>query len=101
MVATDSLLEEMRQLAGRPATPRTLPRIEQALVDGCARKLGVEVERLRLERRLRETATSATSDRANELSRIAHSLAGAEAELSALGVLIRSLRLRQRALQAG
>jgi hypothetical protein len=96
----DSLLDEMRRLADGARSARALPQIERALADGCARKLGVEAERLRLERRLRDVVTG-RSGRSLELPCIARLLARTESELSVLRDLIALLRVRQRALQAG
>jgi hypothetical protein len=75
--------------------------IEQALLNACARQLTIEVQRLRLERRLREVAAGDGAERPDEMPRLTRLLARAERELSAQGRLITSLRLRQRSLQPG
>ena len=96
---SEPLLDQMRSLLDDPQTRVPPARIEQLIVDGCARKLNIEAERLRLERSLRQAAADAAATPI-ELPRIARLLAAAEADLSVLAELIRRLRLRHRRLQA-
>jgi hypothetical protein len=75
-----------------------LARAEEALLEGCARELTLEVRRLRLERRLRDLAAAGASA---EVSRLARLLARVERQLTAQRRVVASLRGRQRGLQPG
>lgn len=69
--------------------------MEDTLTDGYALALGLEGERLRIERRMAELArTVERPEEAGELRRLATRLIGTEAELSEIRTLLAELRRR-------
>jgi hypothetical protein len=89
------LIDRIRSLLdGRAADPGgVLTDVEHMLTDGYAHALGLEGERLRIERRIAELArTVERPDEAGELRRLAARLVLAEAELSELRGLLADLR---------
>ena len=103
----DSLLAEIQVLVDTPAAgdpSAVLERIETTLTDGYAAALQLEGERLRLEKRIGEIATDLrTGDsarKAAEISRLATRLSRADADLTRLRELLRTLRVRHAAARA-
>jgi hypothetical protein len=92
------VLTEIRSLLDAPATAEQPPRavVEDTLTNGYAYALGLEGDRLRLERRLRtllraEPGPSARV-RMEEIAELTRSLAGVDRELAGLRALLSSLR---------
>src|SRR5689334_14870702 len=93
-----TLSEEIRRLLDRPppvSREAYVAEIEDTLTEGYARALGLEAERVRLEKRLGQVATELDGQvdppRARELAMVANRLAAAEAELTGLRGLLVSL----------
>ena len=104
---TATLYEEIRVLLEEPSGAEEngfLDRLEHTLTDGYARALALEAERVRLERRMGELAEvlhqSSDDGAAAELATVARQLADADAELSRLRGVLRSLQARARAIRA-
>jgi hypothetical protein len=96
-----SLSEEIRHLLDQPL-PRSpeayVAEVERKLTEGYARALGLEAERVRLERRLGQVARELDGQydpkRARELALIANRVTTADDELSGLRGLLVALRER-------
>jgi hypothetical protein len=89
------LIDRIRSLLnGRAADPGgVLTEVEHTLTDGYALALELELERLRLERRMAELArTVERPEEAGELRRLAARLIRTEAELSEIRTLLAELR---------
>src|SRR3954470_1080031 len=82
------------------ASSPTLAAVEDTLIEGYARALALEAERLRLERRLGEMAPCATSDHSDELRSLGTRLTTTDGELEELRSLLGSLLNRARVLRA-
>jgi len=88
----EELLSAPRAGAGAPS----LARLETTLTDGYARALALEVERLRLERRLGEVARDPDAPDPAELASLGSRLTRADGELARLRGLLVPLRERRR-----
>jgi hypothetical protein len=88
----EELLRTPRDGAGAP----TLARLETTLTDGYAQALALELERLRLERRLGEVAREREAPDPEELASIGSRLTWADGELARLRGLLVPLRERRR-----
>jgi len=88
----EELLRAPRDGAGAP----TLARLETTLTDGYAQALALELERLRLERRLGEVVRDATASDPAELASLGSRLTRADGELARLRGLLVPLRERRR-----
>jgi len=90
--AIEELLSAPRDGAGAPS----LARLETTLTDGYAQALALEVERLRLERRLGEVARDPDAPDPAELASLGSRLTWADGELARLRGLLGPLRERRR-----
>jgi hypothetical protein len=99
-----ALLERIkRQLDVRGADPAKplLTEMEHTLTDGYARALGLEAERLRLERRIGElTHNLHGPEEAKELRRLALDLRGIDESLASLRDVLAALQQRVDAVKA-
>jgi len=89
------LIDKIRSLLdGRAADPGdSVTDVEHTLTDGYAAALELEGERLRIERRMTELArTVARPEQAGELRGLAARLAGTEAKISEIRLLLAELR---------
>ena len=88
------VLTEIRSLLDLPAGAELPPRaaLEHTLTDGYAYALGLERDRVRLERRLRDLFRSAGGVAARETSELSGQLADAERELADVRALLSELR---------
>jgi hypothetical protein len=93
------LYDEIRALMGAPRAPRA--RVETTLTDGYAHALGLEAERVRIQRRIGELVgvlagvgdgTPAGGACTNELADLARQLKSADEELGHLRGLLSTLR---------
>jgi ABC-type phosphate transport system auxiliary subunit len=96
-----TLSEEIRRLLDQPVSDGSevyLVRLEQTLTEGYARALGLEAERVRLERRLGQLASELDGRydprRARELAMVVNRVTTADAELTGLRGLLVALRER-------
>jgi hypothetical protein len=96
-----TLSEEIRRLLDQPLSQTRdgyVTRLEQTLTEGYARALGLEAERVRLERQLGQVARALDGQydpkRARELALIANRVTAAEEELTGLRGLLVALRER-------
>jgi hypothetical protein len=76
----------------------TLAVVEHTLTDGYAHALALEVERTRLQERLRQLASS--PDGSDQLSLLAESIQRSEGELSRLRSILALLRVRAASMRA-
>ena len=88
-----AVLTEIRSLLDLPAGAELPPRasLEHTLTNGYAYALGLERERLRLERRLR-TLLRSSEALAGEMSELSSQLAAAERELTDVRAMLSELR---------
>jgi hypothetical protein len=89
------LIDRIRSLLdGRAADPGgVLTDVEDTLTDGYALALGLEGERLRIERRMADLARAIEGpEEVDELRRLAVKLIGTEAELAEIRTLLAELR---------
>ena len=100
---TSSLVQELEltaslDVSGNPDGTAALARLEEGLTEGSAWALGLETERARLLRCIRDVAadTRAGRPRGEELTRLAGRLETTERELTAVKEVLRTLRLRHR-----
>lgn len=95
-----AVLTEIRSLLDAPAdaAPPSRALVEETLTTGYAYALGLDGERLRIERRLRELLRGGRSPRARseEASRLTGLLAQVDQELAGLRALLSSLRTQAR-----
>jgi hypothetical protein len=96
-----TLSEEIRRLLDQPLSQGRagyVARLEQTLTEGYARALGLEAERVRLERQLGQVARTLDGQydpkRARELALIANRVTATEEELTGLRGLLVALRER-------
>jgi hypothetical protein len=101
------LIDDIRSLLDAPPTGVGAPdlqRLEETLTSGYARALALEAESLRLERRLGELAATIARDSSpelgDELTDVAHQLAGHEGQVVRLRELLAPLRERVAELRA-
>lgn len=89
-----AVLTEIRSLLDLPAGAELPPRavLEHTLTSGYAYALGLERERLRLERRLRALLRSAGEAPSGEMSEVTGQLVDAERELADVRALLAELR---------
>jgi hypothetical protein len=96
------VLDDIRTLSAAPAP--LLEQIERTLADGYACVMHVEAERLRLQRRLEETAAalgeSPGSERVVEVAGLAQGIALADGELIELRAALGELAATARRLRA-
>jgi len=78
----------------------SLADVEETLTQGYAKALALEVERLRIERRLGEVVRTATADQAAEIRQLGTRLTSADGELHRLRTVLGTLRDRARVLRA-
>ena len=98
----DTLLAAPTPASSRSS--RELDRVERTLTDGYAHALGLEAERCRLNRRLREAAVELLDHRdaakASEICGLARRLATVDGDLLHLRERLSLLRVRAQALRA-
>ena len=89
-----AVLTEIRSLLDLPEGAELPPRasLEHTLTSGYAYALGLEQERVRLERRLRELLRSADEAPAGQMTELSGQLAYAERELADVRALLAELR---------
>jgi hypothetical protein len=95
-----AVLEDIRDLTAAPS-PR-LENVERTLADGYACALGIEAERLRLQRELEGRAASLTgrpSAQVQEVAGLAQGIARADAELAELRAALVELAKMARRLR--
>lgn len=87
-------MAEIRSLLELPTGAELPPRaeVEHTLTSGYAYALGLERERLRIERSLRALVRSATGRDPGELADLSRRLAHADQELAAVRAVLASLR---------
>ena len=100
---TKDLLKEIDALVGTPiGGDRTiLRRMEDTLMDGYARALALDAEKLRLERRMRAVAGASgdAAEKNRELKMLARGITAAEAERVRLRAVLSVLRARTTAVR--
>ena len=96
------LINDIHSLLALEPTRTSLGHVEDTLTTGYAHALALEVEQLRLKRRLLKLAAEPESrrGRASEAKELAGVLAGIETELHQLRLVLVSLRDRARELRA-
>ncbi|MGZ8782093.1 MAG: hypothetical protein ACXWZB_01200 [Gaiellaceae bacterium] len=87
-------MAEIRSLLDLPAGAEPPPRadVEDTLTSGCAYALALEVERLRIERKLRNVIRSSDRPSQDEVGALSRDLARADQELAGVRALLTSLR---------
>ena len=87
-------MAEIRSLLDLPAGAELPPRasVEDTLTSGYAYVLGLERDRLRIERELRAAVRSSDRPDQNELAELSSRLAHADQELAAVRAMLASLR---------
>jgi hypothetical protein len=96
-----AVLHDIRLLTVAPAPP--LDKVERTLADGYACALGIEAQRIRLQRELEGSAAGAANDRLprmDEVAGLARGIARADAELGELRAALVELAQTARRLRA-
>jgi hypothetical protein len=97
-----ALLEDIRVLTAAPAP--ALDQVERTLADGYACALGIEAQRIRLQRELEGRAaglSGGTGPRVDEVAGLARGIARADEELSELRAALVELAKTARRLRTG
>jgi hypothetical protein len=90
--------EQIEELLSAEAP--TLARVEDTLTLGYAEALGLEAERMRLERKIGEVAREGRADSSEELRGLSVKLARTDGELTELRNLLATLHERARVLRS-
>ena len=96
----DAVLQDIRGLTAAPSPP--LERVERTLADGYACALGIEAQRLRLQRELEGTAVALTERqgaKVEEVAGLAQGIAQASEELAELRAALVELAKMARSLR--
>ena len=102
-----ALLDQIDELLASPSPyeePATLALLERTLTDGYAHALGLEAERLRLERRMSELAGALhegnKEQKTKELVQVSRRISSAHADIERLRFSLSELRARATAVRA-